>query len=458
MLQKIKKYTIKCLSAVLASAIVCPISTTFAVHDEHSIQLLQKCTRSRQKFICENILRLSTAAVNRQLISEIQRYKNRAPDIFEISEELIDQSDKRTLLIILSTLNYLFEKYKPFTDKLIDFKRSRCGDDRKFILNFTDLDRTKKLFAFTPPDLSSITFNDVSDYHESPLHAQFIRQEGAAAECKPEEAIAYLTTHEFGHLLSFICYVDKYGYEVVPHKPAEICRNMNDFANDTRMHALMLELLDTNTREKIHQILKQCREENAPALEKILKALANDETLTKDDYPDTENFKHLGIMLKKYYDFVDEERLYMALVKFMEFGWKKEGLSDEEVHKYSRLTILCLANIDDNIFLEKWHESFEQWVQSNQRMKTFYEKYPDYMGALKTHSSKVSDYMLRLKDTVIKENDSAQCHIGNYANKDPYEYIAEAFAALECIEPKKAPKSATVLGKFLQEKAHPAKK
>ena len=85
---------------------------------------------------------LTDAEINSLIDKEKNEYVNRAPDIFEFDDTLIEKIDHKILLLSLIKLNYLFEKYSGFTKSFIDYRRKI---DLKFKLG-VDMDER----AFLP--------------------------------------------------------------------------------------------------------------------------------------------------------------------------------------------------------------------------------------------------------------------------------------------------------------------
>lgn len=169
---KMKSHTVKNLSVFLATATLfspfAPVAFAIKPADQEirrnvprsfNISLGQQL--SRRRFWRMHICQMPEESVREQLNYEIARYKNRAPDIFKIDENLIRRSDSKALLIDLSTLNYLFDKYNLFTEKLIAFKRRI--KNKSFILT-SEPNPEPNCPQSTISDLGGIYLNHTGSY------------------------------------------------------------------------------------------------------------------------------------------------------------------------------------------------------------------------------------------------------------------------------------------------------
>ena len=83
--------------------------------------------------VATKIDNLSDEEIDKKIDEEIEKYKNRAPDVFKVEDKLAKESDKRLFLLTIMKLNHLFDKYSGFTERLIDYKRNKA-DDKEFLL------------------------------------------------------------------------------------------------------------------------------------------------------------------------------------------------------------------------------------------------------------------------------------------------------------------------------------
>lgn len=148
---------------------------------------------------------LTDEQVEERLCDEIDKYVDRAPDVFEIEDSLIEKSHPKSLLLTLTKLNELFDKYCGFTDALIKYKRSQ-GEQFTLLpisIRYYPLGclRAEELAEF---DLGGIAFGNLGNY-ESTLYKYYnLHRTNWFAACDNDKLIEYTVAHEFGHVMEFL--------------------------------------------------------------------------------------------------------------------------------------------------------------------------------------------------------------------------------------------------------------
>lgn len=158
---------------------------------------------------------LSNTEVKKELKLEVQKYKDRAPDIFTIDGDVVKKSNPRMLLLTMKRLNYLFDKYENFTKELIKYKKSDKTDIKEFRIRFMNLFDDGKLSykaeLVTGLDLSCIMFNKTTfcrNYRTNLYKYKGTVEKKHWSPHDMDKLIEYVITHEFGHLLESL-YITK---------------------------------------------------------------------------------------------------------------------------------------------------------------------------------------------------------------------------------------------------------
>ncbi len=148
---------------------------------------------------------LTADQVKDLLSTQIDKYTSRDPDVFEIEASLIEQSNPKLLLLTLTKLNRLFDKYSAFTAALIQYKH-RQGE--KFTLlplsiRYYPLPylRAEELSEY---DLGGMAFGLSGDY-EGTLYKYFdYHRTNWFAACDNDQLVEFMVAHEFGHVMEFL--------------------------------------------------------------------------------------------------------------------------------------------------------------------------------------------------------------------------------------------------------------
>lgn len=138
------------------------------------------------------------------------KYKDRSPDVFEFDDNLLATIDHKILLLSLMKINYLFDKYRYFTDNFIRLKRENKlpGDSRIFKLELggNELSRTA-VMATDVSELSFIKFSPIylSDYARRAARMRTFVRKGIHPMVDDSHLVDHCITHEFDHLLEGTC-------------------------------------------------------------------------------------------------------------------------------------------------------------------------------------------------------------------------------------------------------------
>ena len=113
MFLKIKTYKAKFMFSWLLIIAILFVGSSLVLAEEKS-QDIQKvegkeAIRNTSK---EKVEKQINEIIEKQIDEEIKTYKNRAKDVFEFDDTLIEKIDKKILCLSLMKLNYLFDKYK----------------------------------------------------------------------------------------------------------------------------------------------------------------------------------------------------------------------------------------------------------------------------------------------------------------------------------------------------------
>lgn len=134
-----------------------------------------------------------------QINEEVRKYKNRAPDIFEIEDDVLEKADPKVLLITLRQLNKLFDKYGKFTQWLIkDFSENREKFTIKFIKGYS---------GSTIASTNLYGINLSRKYYTDRYRMYDLKRDvksGFKSPTDDDKMIHRVITHEFGHLLERI--------------------------------------------------------------------------------------------------------------------------------------------------------------------------------------------------------------------------------------------------------------
>ena len=215
MFEKIKKHFLKILSVVVASSVM--LTSTSAPTQAFSINELSDfgkgiINRTKKIYddnttICNSAIVVLVAtllftigfSVNKTNVDkEIKKYKDRAPDIFEIEDEVVRETDPEVLLRTLIQLNKLFDKYESFTKELIKTKKSDIN--KKFTIKLKNFPNEKTIAStnlnFDGIDLSKKYYNKNSDKY-------LINMKSNSDTCPFDngKSVERAISHEFGHLI-----------------------------------------------------------------------------------------------------------------------------------------------------------------------------------------------------------------------------------------------------------------
>lgn len=156
---------------------------------------------------------LSHEEIDKKIDEEIEKYKKRAPDVFKIDGNLIKKSDKRLFLLTITKLNYLFDKYSGFTERLIDYKRNKAEDKefllRRITLKDDGLSIWLKALQATYYDLSGFVFGNLSNYKRLLYSAYKSVNTKFWSPRRQDELIDSIITHEFGHAMETLYVIEK---------------------------------------------------------------------------------------------------------------------------------------------------------------------------------------------------------------------------------------------------------
>ncbi len=154
---------------------------------------------------------LSDAEVKKAIDIQVNAYINRAPDIFEIEDEVIKKTHPRTLLITLMRLNQLFEKYDKFTEELIKYKREKNVESKKFTIRLTSykMDGAEVFSAeqSTAIDLSGFAFGSklfAPNYKYNLYKYKKSVENNYHSLRDTSQLIDGIIAHEFGHAMEIL--------------------------------------------------------------------------------------------------------------------------------------------------------------------------------------------------------------------------------------------------------------
>ena len=385
-------------------------------------------------------------SVKEQLDYEIARYKHRAPDIFTIDPKLIKESDPRALLIDISTINYLFDKYSTFTKQFIEFKRHR--QQNYFILtanptleiainNLTD--HNVKIDAYVTPSLTGIALNHTHDLDKA---IRFFRKANSFNRKTKSKNIYYSSispwheyeqaiTHEFGHVMAIFYVIDKYKIDV-PEIDRETSKKLAPLIKN---YIERLKKIDAEKPEKTIA---------AKGLRKAVDFSTLDSLCPSKDFSINPDIKKL----------LDEafEKKYEATSKDSNINPDIKKLLDEAFEKHKATSKDSNINPD----LEREYATLMAIIDLKEGAENLLggegslEKLPNEKESLASITSK-SELIKNALTEGLDTEDKAECPMGEYGNSDPKEFIAEAFAHLECSYPKDVSKLGKETERFIAE-------
>ena len=223
MFEKIKKHFLKILSVVVASSVM--LTSTSAPTQAFSINELSDfgkgiINRTKKIYddnttICNSAIVVLVAtllftigfSVNKTNVDkEIKKYKDRAPDIFEIEDEVVRETDPEVLLRTLIQLNKLFDKYESFTEELIKTKKSNSYN-KKFTIRLSD-DSNENALASAYVNLDGI--NLAKKYYSKNGGKYLINMKRTTYNSPYDDnkSVENVVSHEFGHVMEFL-YISK---------------------------------------------------------------------------------------------------------------------------------------------------------------------------------------------------------------------------------------------------------
>ena len=216
MYKKIKKHFFKSVSVIVASSIMLTSTTTptQAIRLNELTDFGKNIISKTKKIYSDNSTVCNSAIValvavflftigfnveKTNVDKEIKKYKNRAPDVFEIEDEVIKETDPEVLLRTLIQLNKLFDKYKSFTKKLIKTKKSN-SNNKKFTIKL--INHTKEnIIASINLDFSGINLS--RNYYTKNSDKNLINMKSNGDTCPFDngKSVERAISHEFGHLI-----------------------------------------------------------------------------------------------------------------------------------------------------------------------------------------------------------------------------------------------------------------
>lgn len=225
MFEKIKKHFLKILSVVVASSVV--LTSTSAPTQAFSLNELSdfgKNIINRTKKIYDDNTDVCNSAVVVALVAvllfaigfnietttnvdkEIKKYKNRAPDVFEIEDEVVRETDPEVLLRTLIQLNKLFDKYKGFTKELIKTKKSN-NYNKKFTIKLVNYSNETTI-ASAYINLDGINLS--RKYYNKNGDKCLINMKSNRYTCPFDngKSVEQAISHEFGHVMENL-YISK---------------------------------------------------------------------------------------------------------------------------------------------------------------------------------------------------------------------------------------------------------
>ncbi len=245
MFEKIKEHFLKSFTAtvtsmaILISSTVCAQTTGLDESENFSNYSKSIITRIKTKHannpeLCNSEISalvetlLYTSSSNNQstnIDKEIKKYKDRAPEIFEIEDDVIKEADPEVFLRTLIQLNKLFSKYKNFTQKLIKTIKSKKYS-QQFTIKLCDFSNEKWL-ASTDTTFSGINLSR-KDYKKNSSYNLINKKPGNNwSPCDEDKYIEHIISHEFGHVMENL-YVKEYW-----PKPNSIGSRIIEFLTNT---------------------------------------------------------------------------------------------------------------------------------------------------------------------------------------------------------------------------------
>lgn len=194
----VKKHPSIQLALILIGGKYANKTLTSAVNKKAQMQTTLLLTKNAATFLTDD-------QVKKQLTTEIAKYKDRASDVFEIEDSLIKTSHPKSLFLTLKKLNELFDKYRGFTDALIQYKRSQ-GETFTLLplsIRYYPLE-CLRLDELTEIDLGGMAFGLSGDYEGTLYKYSNAHRTNWLAACDDDKLIEYMVTHEFGHVMEFL--------------------------------------------------------------------------------------------------------------------------------------------------------------------------------------------------------------------------------------------------------------
>ena len=231
MFKKIKKYFLKSLPAIVTSMVMLlsSVAHTQATDLDNSGDLSNysrsiiariKTKHANNPDLCnsemstlvETLLHTSSSSnQSTNVDKEIKKYKDRAPDVFEIEDEVIKETEPEVLLRTLIQLNKLFDKYKNFTQKLIKTIKSKKYS-QKFTIKLCDSPKCdfskEKWLATTDTTFSGINLSRKHYKKNSSCNLINRKPGNNWSPCDEDKYIEHIISHEFGHVMEFL-YVEE---------------------------------------------------------------------------------------------------------------------------------------------------------------------------------------------------------------------------------------------------------
>ena len=201
MFLKIKTYKAKFMFSWLLIIAILFVGSSLVLAEEKSqdIQKIEskEVVRNTSK---EKVEKQINEIIEKQIDEEIKTYKNRAKDVFEFDDTLIEKIDKKILCLSLMKLNYLFDKYQRFTKVFIYFKRK---EQTKFKLQ-VGTDMKDETIMSVCMDCLNFSVKNLSNYEKCIGQEFWDNSTSFHSSCSASNYVESSITHEFGHLIEFM--------------------------------------------------------------------------------------------------------------------------------------------------------------------------------------------------------------------------------------------------------------
>lgn len=233
---------------------------------------------------------LSADEIKKQLNEEIGKYINRASDVFEIEDSLIEESHPKSLLLTLKELNRLFGKYKGFTDALINYKKKHGG-------KFTLLPLSIKYYSYgtlhadalAEFNLSGIAFGNLRNYESTIKNYYQGHQLNCFTACDDDKLIESMVAHEFGHIIEilYITLQQKINWSVYKLSARSYTVNLfkGRLANDKYFKAT--ELVQKQARDIAYNIVNSAKQKGKVCFNNMTSRHGNSDPYSLEFFAET---------------------------------------------------------------------------------------------------------------------------------------------------------------------------